>query len=89
MGSSMTGDYQRGTGCNFCRGTGFMERVGVYEVLAVTEEVREAMTRQARQHEVRDLAIEQGMRPLVVQAVDLARQGVTTLAEVIRTVAAG
>jgi type IV pilus assembly protein PilB len=88
MGSNVAGDYLRGTGCNFCRGTGFMERVGVYEVLAVTEEVREAMIRHARQHEVREIAISQGMRPLVVQAVDLARQGVTTLAEVIRTVAA-
>jgi type IV pilus assembly protein PilB len=89
MGSNVSGGYLHGTGCNFCRGTGFMERVGVYEVLVVTEEIREAMIRHSRQHEVRDLAISQGMRPLVLQAVDLARQGVTTLAEVIRTVAAG
>jgi type IV pilus assembly protein PilB len=89
MGANLSGSYLHGTGCNFCRGTGFMERVGVYEVLVVTEEIREAMIRHSRQHEVRDLAISQGMRPLVVQAVDLARQGVTTLAEVIRTVAAG
>jgi type IV pilus assembly protein PilB len=88
-GSRMPGEYQHGTGCNFCRNTGFMERVGVYEVLAVTEEIREAMIRHARQHEVRDIAMEQGMRPLVVQAVELARQGVTTLGEVFRTVAAG
>jgi len=89
MGSNVSGGYLHGTGCNFCRGTGFMERVGVYEVLVVTEEIREAMIRHSRQHEVRDLAISQGMRPLVLQAIDLARQGVTTLAEVIRTVAAG
>jgi type IV pilus assembly protein PilB len=86
VGSVPEGSFQRGSGCNFCRGTGFFERVGVYEVLAVTDEIRRLMVDRGSQSQVRAVAKAQGMRTLALQAVDLALEGTTTLAEVLRTV---
>jgi type IV pilus assembly protein PilB len=86
IGSVPEGSFERGSGCNFCRGTGFFERVGVYEVLAVTDEIRRLMVDRGSQSQVRKVAQSQGMRTLAHQAVDLALEGTTTLAEVLRTV---
>ena len=87
LGNTLEGTFMRGEGCNLCRNTGYFERVGVYEVLAVTDEIRELMVQHATQSEVRELAQKQGMRTLARQAVELALEGTTTLAEVLRTVA--
>lgn len=78
--------FTRGAGCNFCAGTGFRERVGVYEVLSVTDEIRELMINRASAHEVRTMAISQGMRTMGQEAVDLVAHDVTTVDEVIRSV---
>jgi type IV pilus assembly protein PilB len=79
-------EFLRGAGCNFCAGTGFRERVGVYEVLTVTDEIRELMINRASAHEVRTLAISQGMRTMGHEAVDLVANNITTVDEVIRSV---
>ena len=81
--------FMRGAGCNFCRNTGFFERVGIYEVLVVTDEIRDLMVQHKTQSEVRDVSMAQGMRPLAQQAVELAVSGQTSIAEVMRTVAVG
>jgi type IV pilus assembly protein PilB len=81
-----TPSFRKGAGCNFCGGTGYFERVGVYEVLAVTDEIRELMVRGASHTEIRDVARAQGMRPLRDQALRLVAEGTTTIAEVLRTV---
>jgi type IV pilus assembly protein PilB len=78
--------HRRGAGCNFCSHTGYFERVGVYEVLKVTDELRELVTGGAQHHDIRTLAIEQGMRSLRDQAARLVADGTTTIAEVLRTV---
>ncbi|HEX5097372.1 MAG TPA: GspE/PulE family protein [Acidimicrobiia bacterium] len=78
--------HRRGAGCNFCSHTGYFERVGVYEVLKVTEEMRELVAGGAQHHDIRALAVEQGMRSLRDQAARLVADGTTTIAEVLRTV---
>jgi type IV pilus assembly protein PilB len=55
-------------------------------VLAVTDEIRRLMVDRGSQSQVRAVAKAQGMRTLALQAVDLALEGTTTLAEVLRTV---
>ena len=82
----LTPEFRRGAGCNLCGGTGYYERVGVYEVLAVTEEVRELIVRGASHNDIRTVAQQQGMRPLRDQAIRLVAEGATTIAEVLRTV---
>jgi type IV pilus assembly protein PilB len=75
-----------GAGCNFCGNTGYYDRVGIYEVLAVTDELKELIVENAPQAAFRQLAISQGMRTLRDQAIQLVTQNKTTIAEVLRTV---
>src|SRR4051812_8854656 len=78
--------FRHGVGCNFCAHTGYLERTGVYEVLAVTDEVRELIVQRAPHDEMRKLALSQGMRTLQEQAARLVREGSTTAAEVMRSI---
>ncbi len=78
--------FFKGEGCNFCAQTGYLGRVGVYEVLVVTDEVKRAILNNATADEVRELAISQAMRTLRHEAARLVDEDVTTIAEVLRTV---
>ena len=78
--------FRHGAGCHFCAHTGYLERTGVYELLAVTDEVRELIVQRAPHDEMRKLALSQGMRTLQEQAVRLVRDGSTTAAEVMRSI---
>ncbi len=75
-----------GAGCHICAHTGFLERIGVYELLAVTDEVRELIVDRAPQDQMRKVAQHQGMRTLQEQAVQLVLAGTTTAAEVMRSI---
>jgi len=79
-------EFRRGAGCNFCGRTGYFERVGVYEVLSVSDEIRELIVRGAAHTSIRTIAEQQGMRALREQSVRLVSEGLTTIAEVLRTV---
>jgi type IV pilus assembly protein PilB len=85
-GASADAVFLRGTGCNFCARTGYLERVGVYEMMPVTERTRELIVERAPHDELRKLARADGMRTLLEEAVRLVRSGVTTTAEVMRAV---
>ncbi|HEX5088234.1 MAG TPA: ATPase, T2SS/T4P/T4SS family [Nocardioides sp.] len=79
-------DLVHGVGCHLCAHTGFLERIGVYELLAVTDEVRELIVDHAPQDQMRKVAQHQGMRTLQEQAVRLVQEGTTTAAEVMRSI---
>lgn len=79
-------NFQHGAGCHFCAHTGYLERTGVYELLRVTDEVRELVVERAPHEEMRKLALSQGMRTLQEQAMRLVREGSTTAAEVMRSI---
>jgi type IV pilus assembly protein PilB len=80
-------DFWMGAGCNFCSQTGYAGRVGVYELLQVTEEMRELIVAESPSHDdMRRLAIKQGMRSLRTEAVRLIDEDVTTVAEIVRTI---
>lgn len=72
------------TGCDKCHGEGFRGRVGVFEVMSVGEEMRAAIARQASTGELRAVARHAGSRSLLADAVDKAREGLTTVAEALR-----
>jgi type IV pilus assembly protein PilB len=78
--------FVRGVGCNFCGNTGYYERVGVYEVLRVSDQIRDLIVRGASHSEIRVVARREGMRSLSDQAIRLVAEGETTIAEVLRTV---
>lgn len=79
-------DLRRGGGCDACSGTGFFGRVGVYEVLRMTDDLRGGMVEGMHAEAIRESAVKDGMVPMQDQAIDLVRAGRTTLAEVMRTV---
>ena len=85
-GSPDKHDFVAGVGCNFCGHTGYFDRLGIYEVLRVTDEMKELIVTDAPHAELRALAIEQGMTTLRDQAVRLVNENKTTIAEVLRTV---
>jgi general secretion pathway protein E len=71
-------------GCDACSGTGYLGRIGIYELLPVTSEICKIIVQRADANAIRNLAIEQGMHLLRDDGWDKVRQGVTTLAEVLR-----
>ncbi|GAA3666962.1 GspE/PulE family protein [Nocardioides ginsengisoli] len=85
-GSEPQNGFFHGTGCHFCAHTGYLERIGVYEMLVVTDEVRELIVDRAPHDQMRKLARSQGMRTLQEQAVRLVSDGVTTASEVMRSI---
>ena len=79
-------DFYHGTGCNFCGNTGYQDRIGVYELLQMTPEIKRLIVGWATQDELRRLAQKQGMRTLSEEAINLVAQDVTTVSEVIRSI---
>jgi type IV pilus assembly protein PilB len=78
--------FVRGAGCQLCADTGFLDRIGVYESLRMTPEIRRLLVGWATQDELRRVAIQQGMRTLRTEGLALVDQGVTTISEVIRSI---
>jgi type IV pilus assembly protein PilB len=78
--------WVRGRGCNLCAGTGFRGRIGVYELLEVTDTIRDLIVAKATHHEIRRAALGQGMRSMQAQAFDLVAAGLTTVDDVVRSV---
>jgi type II secretory ATPase GspE/PulE/Tfp pilus assembly ATPase PilB-like protein len=76
----------RGAGCSVCRGTGFRGRVGIFELLLFTDELREAIARNASRSELRDRAVAAGMLSLRTDGWDKVQRGLTTIEEVLRVV---
>jgi type IV pilus assembly protein PilB len=85
-GGSDKKEFVRGQGCNFCSGTGYQGRIGVYELLRITPEIKRLVVGWATQDELRRLAERQGMRTLREEAIGLVAQDVTTVSEVIRSI---
>jgi len=77
----------RGKGCDHCAGTGYRGRIGIYEVLDVTDPIRELILDRASVHSIKEQARKQGMLPLRSCAVRKLLSGATTVEEMIRVTA--
>jgi type IV pilus assembly protein PilB len=73
-----------GKGCPLCNFTGMRGRVALYEVMAVTPEIRELILRQAPTAELREVALSQGMKTLRQAGLLKVIEGITTVEEVLR-----
>ena len=80
--------YYRGRGCDACNHTGYKGRQGLYEVLAMSTELRRCIMRGASSDELRDQGLEEGMLTLRMDGLIKAQRGDTTLEEVIKETAA-
>jgi general secretion pathway protein E len=81
----ISGAYKpyRAVGCVDCRMTGFMGRMGLYELLTVSEAFKEKLTQQPSIDVLRRQAITDGMRPLRLAGALRVAEGLTTLEEVL------
>jgi type II secretory ATPase GspE/PulE/Tfp pilus assembly ATPase PilB-like protein len=77
--------FRRGRGCDDCAGTGYRGRTGLYELMPMTPDLREAVVGQAPLSELRALATARGMGSLRAAGWAKACTGETTLEEVLRT----
>jgi type IV pilus assembly protein PilB len=76
--------FYKGKGCHTCSFTGMKGRVAIYEVMPITDELREMILRNAPTAEIRELALSQGMKTLRQNALQKVLDGVTTIEEVLR-----
>ena len=78
--------FFQGEGCNFCADTGYRDRIGVYEFLRMTPEIKRLLVGWATQDELRRVAHQQGMRTLRRRRSALVARDVTTISEVVRSI---
>ena len=78
--------FYRGTGCDSCRGTGYRGRIGLFELMEMTEEIAELIVRRASAGQIREAAIATGMITLREDGIDKIMNGITTVEEVTRVV---
>ena len=75
---------KRGRGCESCKHTGYKGRLGLFEVLSFTDEIRDMILTGASSIELKRRAVEEGLVTLRVAGLHKIRDGVTTLEEVLR-----
>jgi general secretion pathway protein E len=76
--------FKRGRGCLHCRQTGYSGRIGIYEVLPMTEKIRGLVTAGAASPELFKGAREEGLRTLREAAIEKVFRGITTITEMVR-----
>jgi type IV pilus assembly protein PilB len=73
----------RGRRCERCRNSGYSGRMAIIEAMTVTDEIRKLIIARANSHEISQVAIQQGMKTLRMVALERARQGLSTLEQVL------
>ena len=76
-----SGDTYDAVGCKHCNNTGYYERIGLFEVLNLTDEIKEEIMIGKSSIEVRKKALEGDYRPLIIDGINKVIQGYTTLSE--------
>jgi type IV pilus assembly protein PilB len=77
---------RKGRGCSKCRRTGYSGRIGVFELLVLGEEVREAILNRKASYEIRKISREKGLVSLLEDAIVKAARGETTVSEIIESI---
>ena len=75
-----------GQGCSRCNMTGYYDRIGVFEVLTMSDEIKRLVIKRSSHRDILDAAVKGSMVPLRVDAWNKINAGVTTVSEVVRSV---
>ena len=78
----------RGRGCERCKNSGYAGRMAIIEVMTISDQIRKLIISRSSTREMGKLAINQGMRTLRMVALDRARNGISTLEQVLVTTSA-
>jgi type II secretory ATPase GspE/PulE/Tfp pilus assembly ATPase PilB-like protein len=79
-------DFFQGKGCSVCHDTGYLGRMGIYEILEMSDFIREAIMRRADANEVKKIAVKNGMVTLLEDGFLKAIDGRTTIEEILRVI---
>lgn len=84
LGEEVSFLFYHGKGCNSCNQTGYKGRIGVYEILVVTNEIRTLISQDAPEGKIREAAKMAGMQTIFNDALEKVKQGITTFEELER-----
>jgi type II secretory ATPase GspE/PulE/Tfp pilus assembly ATPase PilB-like protein len=84
FGDDVPQTLRRGVGCSECRGTGFAGRIGIFEMLRLTDAIRELVLTRQSEHSLLKAARDAGLSTLRDQCLQRVREGETTLEELVR-----
>ncbi len=84
LGLDVATKFFHGKGCPACKNSGFTGRIGIFEVLIINEAIRKMIEAKSSADVIRKKAIELGMKTLREDGLEKAKQGVTTLEEILR-----
>ena len=76
--------YFKGEGCDVCRYSGYVGRIGIYEILCITPTVQTLIKKDVSASVLKKQAMKEGFQPLFMDGIVKARQGLTTVEEVLR-----
>jgi len=74
----------KGKGCEVCHDTGYEGRIGIFEIMIITDEIRDAITAKKNASEIKAIALKHGMISMVEDGIQKVLQGVTTIDEILR-----
>ncbi|MFA5783687.1 MAG: ATPase, T2SS/T4P/T4SS family [Phycisphaerae bacterium] len=77
--------FYNGLGCSKCRNTGFAGRIAIHELFIPDDEVKEMIAAGASLKVIREIAVEKGMAPLVLDGLEKVKAGIVSVEEVLRT----
>jgi type II secretory ATPase GspE/PulE/Tfp pilus assembly ATPase PilB-like protein len=84
IGDVPADSFYQGRGCSRCNNTGYSGRVGIYEILPISEPIRNLIEKGASNHEITEQAKREGFRSLFEDALEKAQAGMITLDEAVR-----
>jgi len=76
--------FFEGAGCEACKFTGFKGRTAIYEILVMSDEIRDLILKKASINEIKEHAVKNGMRTLFSNGMAKVEEGITTIREVLR-----
>ncbi len=81
--------FYKGKGCDICNKSGYKGRLGIYEILTMSDEIKGAMSEKISEYEVRELAKKQGMTTMQQDGILKVIDGLTTVEEILRVAGEG
>lgn len=74
----------KGAGCSVCHDSGYEGRIGIYEILTIDDEIRQAIVERKTATEIKETAIKNGMTTILADGLEKVKAGTTTIEEILR-----
>ncbi|MBI4067695.1 type II/IV secretion system protein [Candidatus Gottesmanbacteria bacterium] len=84
FGSKNSLRLYQGKGCKLCHNTGFEGRIGIFEILILNDQIRQAILNRKDAQTIKNLAVKNGMTTLLDDAFQKVQEGITTIEEIVR-----